>query len=66
MHFGETIYTDGAGMQFRVRENDQTVYTYRPATQELVFLCSVKDWPGIAIRLGLSAQEDRVARPVPK
>jgi hypothetical protein len=51
--FGEPIYTDESGMQFRVRQSDSSVYTYRPKTNELVFVCTVKQWPKVAKKFGL-------------
>lgn len=66
MDFGETIYTDGAGMQFRIRKSDQMVFTFRPSTDELVFLCSGKDWPKVAKRLGLKVRKKPRAKRLAK
>ena len=51
--FEETFYTDPDGVQFRVRRSDNTIFTYRPNTEELILLCSIEDWQGLAERMGL-------------
>lgn len=60
--FTHSIYTDESGVQFRIRKSDQTVYTYRPSTKELVALCSVADWPKMIVRLGLKVRPEAIVK----
>jgi len=51
--FGEPIYTDKQGVEFRIRKSTGSVFTYHPRTEEYVYLCTLQLWPEVAKRFGL-------------
>ncbi len=63
--FSEPIYTDANGMQFLIRKSTKSVFTYRPATEELVFLCGLATWPAVAKRFGLEVRKKNKNNPTP-
>ena len=67
--FSDPIYTDAKGMQFLIRQSTKSVFTYRPTTEELVFLCGLASWPTVAKRFGLEVRKKNKApspKPIPQ
>lgn len=64
--FSEPIYTDSDGMQFLIRSATKSVFTYHPATEELVYLCGIASWPDVAKRFGLEVRKKVKRTPSPK
>jgi hypothetical protein len=57
--FSEPLYTTEDGLQFRLRKSTQSIFTYRPATDEWVYLCTIDTWPDIAKKFGLRVIKKR-------
>lgn len=51
--FEEPIYTTPLGVEFRVRESTESVFTHHPRTHEWIYLCELEAWPEVAKKFGV-------------
>ena len=57
--FGEPMYVTPEGVEYRIRKSTRNVFTYRPPSEQWLYICSEASWPDVAATLGLRVRRKK-------